>query len=649
MREGPPSSETWSPDSGTPPPFTPEYGAPAQAQEPWDPHGDVPPPLENDIPDPEGETPRVVHKGVSEMQERSIEDPVLLSEREYSKKFLASERKKIAEMIHAERKKSHNQLAKLGVSLDLEEILTPEEEGNIAVLSHARAEEATLLAERLGGSSELTAEDVVEERANIKMLVENDEKLGSLKAKIAEHYARADELAKEKFTNFQKSVDQTILRNNAFIVHAFLTREEFRHNELSNVEKRATLEDDINLLLSLEPSISTSSVIPGSGQGLWENNVGVILGGGDIAGAEQGDAGSYTTGIKGRKIIGQEGISQTKIDAIISKRGDDKGYNEIIVDNPKIFGMFKTVAVDPSGKMRGDVAAFEEYVSLAEQKGIPVYVMTPDRRIFEFIAIHTDGDITTGSEITPEQVARGKAGLPGEKRKEIGEEVLSKHLFKKIHIHKEAEKILASLDGSDRASIEISREEYLAQLKNNPGSISRQLREVPESFKNDKSFMLETAMHTEAAFVYEQAGEDLKSDPDFIKQIYALRSGQNKRDVYTYMPEALKKDEEMALLAIENDDFDALDASLASSPSVWEKICDRLIERTNIYKWSEMKEGDTQVYSPYLSMRGDNYSNVNLSERFTTDEVFIHKLNERYPDFQFKVDEYKQFRVTKVV
>ena len=121
-----------------------------------------------------------------------------------------------------------------------------------------------------------------EELENLSQLIEGDSSRQKIAEKIKEHYAKADKIARNEFESTQKTVEQTILRNKAFIVHTFLLTEELRHNENSNVSSKATLEDDINILLSLEPSISSSSVIPGVKQGLWSERIGVVIGGGDI-------------------------------------------------------------------------------------------------------------------------------------------------------------------------------------------------------------------------------------------------------------------------------------------------------------------------------------------------------------------------------
>lgn len=659
----PPPLPTWLPNSGTPPPMTAEYGY----TEPAWPGKELglPPPLtlEFGVPPPASTAElvppdplEIAYEGVSALQERTIKNPELLSEKEASKKFLSEERKKLAEEIRAERKKSRDKLAELSARTEIEGMFPVEAEkdvermaANYDTLTDVRAGEANGIAERLSESGwEMSEEDVKEERENIKQLVDNDDKLRALREKLAEHYAKADALAKEKFEKIQKSVEQALIRNNSFLVHTFTTHEKLRHNENSNITGRATLEDDIDLLLSLEPSISTSSITPGVRTSLFQEefgNIGVILGGGDIEGATRTDAGSISTGIKRRRIIGEDSVSVEKIDETIGQRKDGDGYNEIVVNNPKVFGIFKSVRVDETGKMTGNPKAFEQYVETATQKGVPPYIMTPDRRIFEFISIDDDGTVIVGSEITPEQVATGKAGLPNEKRKEIGNEILQKHLFRDVNAQQEAKSIVSSLSG-ERAEGTLSDEEYLAQLKNNPNELGSQLNNFPEALRGNKRFMLESAS-IDAVSTYQEAAEKLKNDPDFIKEVYAMRGTQQQRPLYSWLPNELRKNPEIALLAIDNGDLDGLDASLAEIPEVWDRLVDQKIEKVDPEKWFSRDVGEIEVSTPSLLMQAENRT-VDLSEKLLFDPGFINKLNQRFPNFKFEIDEYKQLLVTKL-
>ena len=78
---------------------------------------------------------------------------------------------------------------------------------------------------------------------------------------------------------------------------------------------------------------------------------------------------------------------------------------------------------------------------------------------------------------------------------------------------------------------------------------------------------------------YRYAGEELRKDIDFIKHIYSLNKKiESAPSLYAQMPDELRKNEEMAVLAIENNDYESLDAMFADSPVIWEKIIDKMVD-----------------------------------------------------------------------
>ena len=597
------------------------------------------------------------YENIPEMKERKIENPELLDKKEASKKFLAEERAKLAQELWIERKAQYEKLAALRSGVEKALVASENTEGLqgdsiYGEIANVQSSEANVLANHLQSLLGFSEQEAPYERENISQLIENGKGIARLKAKLQEHYEKADTLAKEKFESMRRTVEQTLLRNNAFIVHTFVSNEKLRHNENSNILKRATIEDDIDILLSLEPSISTSSVMPGIRQGLWDEGTGVVLGGGDVRGVVQSDNGTLTGGIKYRN--GKESSSQ-EIDEKVSDKSE-RGYNELVVNNPKVFGFFQNINTDESGKMIGfsfdrryerpeDKAAkkekFMRFVNLAIQKGMPPLVMTPNRRIFEFKSINDDGIISVGSEITPKQVATGKAGLVDEKRREVGEKIISKNLFRYMKDQKEAKGIVGELAGQENAE-ELSREEYLAYAKDNQG----RFYEFPKHLREDKEFMLEAAPFN-PVLAYEQAGENLKRNIDFIKYIYSLEKKGNTGSIYSSMPDDLKKSELIASLAIENNDYEALDASLADSQLIWEKIVDKMTEREKPDKWFSRNIGEGQYMEPHLHMRSEKGS-IDLCARFVANTNFIQKLNDTYPNYKFEASDYSRILVTKL-
>lgn len=426
------------------------------------------------------------------LQERELKTPEKPAAKETSKEQLSEERKVLAREI----KETRTELAKKNVerignrdkisemrvrlamlrqSLDSTTINWESSEKQYAELSARRAEQATTFAgrikelfaqvvepaehkERRHALDEATAGKAVygeqqkklkEEIATLSALLESDDLRQGIKSKLKEHYATAEQVSTEQFERQQKTVENSLLRNDVFILHTLTTYEPLRHNANSPIKETATLEDDLDIALSLEPSLSTSSVGRGHTKELFQErfgNIGVVIGGGDIKFAHQGDAGTVV-GSDGKRRAGSRPApaSVAHVDEVLSNKTG--GYNEVVVENPKIFGIFKSVQIGKDGSFMtiSHVKDFKDQMELARKKGLPQFVLTPDRRMFEYVSIAESGKVEIGKEIRPEDVAKGNAGLSKEDRKKIGEGVISKSLFKRTSHEEEARKQLASL------------------------------------------------------------------------------------------------------------------------------------------------------------------------------------------------------------
>lgn len=294
----------------------------------------------------------------------------------------------------------------------------------------------------------------------------------------------------EEMERATRSVEQTMLRNNVFFVHTINMHPELRHNENSNVSKEATFEDDLDILLAFEPSISSSSVMPGADEegmvsGLWSHSGGVLLRGGEISAASINDSGTVSKGIRERSTYGGFEGSADEIDEVVqaprSVRPDEiGGYNEIVIDNPEVFGYFSPGEMDHEGgfwaygiiirknlerlhelykrspngyEYRDELELFQRNVNKYQnrfnqikERNLPFYVMAPDRRFFEVLQVNENGSLSVGAELTPEQVVQGAAvGLSSEDRKERGRQLITKGVFRDPNTQQEALDIIEKL------------------------------------------------------------------------------------------------------------------------------------------------------------------------------------------------------------
>lgn len=466
----------------------------------------------------------------------------------------------------------------------------------------------------------------------VEKLIENSGKLAELKAKLTEHYKKADEAAKEKFDFLKKAVEQVMVRNQAFVVHVFVTREDGRHNSNSNISGRATVEDDLDTILAFEPSIPTSTVSLGSEHGFWENShMGVILGGGDIQGAAFGDDNTraklkYRNGVKS---------SAEEIDEMISGRDITDSYNELTVNNPKVFGVFRRVRKNKAGELyinENDLGG--DGKKLAESRGLPFLIMSPDRRLFNLVDVDEAGVVTLGEEVTPEQVAEGKAGMEENSwRQQLGKKILDKHLFRRSSDHLEAKKIVAEMPGTLKFEEGFTREEILDYARLN-GAIDWGL--LSKDDFADREFILEIVKNLKGKSIGYQSplfAEELKSDPSFIKELYEIGAyGLQK-----FLPEALKDNQEVVISQVKwSDDIKWINKKWLEVPEVYEEILKRKVNdhARDIEEFRNNDKEDDYIRAD-LGFFDEKSNYEDLSEKLAADERFLEKLQEVNPDIFF--------------
>jgi hypothetical protein len=468
-------------------------------------------PVDKPAPPPPPNQPLVP---TSELKERNIKNPDELSAREFSKENLASQRQQLAEQIRQERAEAREKILSLRTHAEELQAKLEQSEHDMEAtaqeferLQQERSDRADSLAGRFRSflhietakdkelntnltekqtfieSTQAEKDEAEKALEEMNALIDADATFASMKEKIAAHYGKADEL-------MHKTVEQTMLRNKVFFIHTINEHPRLRHNANSNVSEETTFEDDLDVLLSLEPSLSASTISSGADEkgnvsGLWSQSGGVLLSGGSISAASHQDMGTISSGIKSRW-AGSGADADPSIERIDrvsqvrrSREGELGGYNELVVNNAEVSGYFKPGAQDENGTfwangldMKNDLVAlrklyeqspnsseyadasrrFYKYLNeykdrfdLMKSKGIPFYVMTPDRRLFECTSVNGDGSLSVGAELTPEGAAKGRAGLSPEKRKEIGSELLQKRVFRKEETHNEAQEIITNL------------------------------------------------------------------------------------------------------------------------------------------------------------------------------------------------------------
>lgn len=631
------------------------------------PEDDMPPDLPEEVAARKAAAEKVEKKDTqSVLQKREV--PVSaekLSPQEASKKLLQEERAKLARELINERKGNRDKIAELNVRLNLlqmdfvsAETKWEDSQKKYQELSEMRAEQANSFAGRikkmiglefeadknLKGEIEQTEEkakaakdekeSLASEIRNLEELLKADATRENINKKLADHYAGAEEISQEQFEQEGKKVENSLIRDNVFILHTLTNYTKLRHNENSPVSKAAQLEDDIDILVSLEPSLSTSSVSPGHVKNLFQEsfgNVGVIIGGGEIQSATNMDAGTVPSGIGRRE---RTKTSLEDVDKVLNNV--EGGYNEIVVDNPKIFGIFKSVDVTEDGSfMIADsdfLECFNDQINMAHEKGIPQFVLTPDRRMFEFAGIDGRGKISVGREIFPADVAQGSAGLSIEDRKKIGSEVISKCFFKNVSHQEEAKKRIAGLSGEET---EMSEEEYLENLRKYPEEVQERLFRYPESLRADESFMLKVAEIDPVAVLKVVINDGfLLKDGKFLKKIYSMvpiKQDDDMQHILLGLPERLM-DKELILMAVEHNESMSgrLSEKLFNDPEIKSKIIDKMVEKFDNYALSNISGAEVIIGAPYFTFENPDPNGPIINYPILEDEYFMRRIREKY-------------------
>ncbi len=518
-----------------PPPLTPNMEAPSieavpQMPQPVSETASVPSLVDRYAPKSE----EVIVQLVDNRVERNVQNPDELSAKEYSKERRKEDRSKLAAEIMAERIKGKEEMNAL--KLKSEQLKAAQKEGveatnedakKLEELQALRVKQSNSLMGRFKtflniadneGDIDLKKKIIIQDEAirngeqkaeeiakdleeTMKALVDIDETLKNLPQKIQQkidaHYENSAE-------RMRSTVEQTMLRNNVFILHTLPSSSEAQDHKHSMMdigsgtgdERLNATEKAFDFNLALEPSISTSSVFVGkNNEGqlsqLRTEGDGIIIGGGEIEFASPDDFATVGSGIKDRakgKINGKDKeymrtviptlnaprhrwlnemvtplsagdryVPTTEIDNVVQNNdGRERyGHNELVVNNAKVFGYYKPcftndgaffVSKGDNGYINeGIIAQFSARFNHVKSRGVPFYVMTPERRMFEVLKVNNDGSLDVGSELKPEDVAKGRAGVAPETRKAIGTEILKTRISKNENIHAEAKAIIDAL------------------------------------------------------------------------------------------------------------------------------------------------------------------------------------------------------------
>lgn len=200
--------------------------------------------------------------------------------------------------------------------------------------------------------------------------IQNQEILESNKKILEKSHSSWAE--KKEFYQTEAQVEKVSKENDVLFVHGIksgLTGTNSLLYEKSSINWKTKLD----ILLGLEPTISTSAIDnKATTKKIW-SPYGVLLKGGEIEAAFSEDAGTIAKSLTERKshISGKENLPE-KINNVIKTISPDT-YNEFVINNPKIAGFY--YSLDPNPRPVAEIPSIEEIQKEIAKYNLPLYLI----------------------------------------------------------------------------------------------------------------------------------------------------------------------------------------------------------------------------------------------------------------------------------
>lgn len=387
--------------------------------------------------------------------------------REFSKEHGSEARKGVAENISQKRREHFDKKESLEREiLELTETIKKHETAIGVVIEEIKILEAELLARKTStiseilnifkireiraklGLSSLKKEDLEREvsslRSNMEKVREQSQdrhELDNAQEMMKTFYVDQKSVMEAYETEREiKDVGHIAEKYDAIFVHAI--HPNFTPGENSLIKEGTPWATKLKILLAFEPTISTSTVQAGdNATNIWAR-VGVVLGGGEVQSAHEGDAGTRAEGLTKRENMYQKQASEQAIEDAVTRSTSRTGYNELVVANPSIAGLFICVDNPKDTLHKQDSLPLEEMQKAAMGVGLPLYAMHKGE-IFEIddTASSADGmsqretvsfgsdTISLGRKIKPQELGQHNQVLDNFRREQLQHEILAESPF----------------------------------------------------------------------------------------------------------------------------------------------------------------------------------------------------------------------------
>ena len=235
-------------------------------------------------------------------------------------------------------------------------------------------------------------------------------RLDEAKKTLANFYDRQEEAWEEYEAEKEIRDVANIMRDNDVVfIHSI--KPDFVPGDNSLLQEGATWHSKLDITLSMDPVLSTSTIKEGNTRENMWGTMGILLKGGLVQRAFASDGATMAKGTKSRAFHDEPTmpINQEITEAL----DGSEHYNEFVVDNGEVAGYY--VCIDQeTGVRRNDMVAIDEVVTATEERQMPLYVIEAGI-VYEAVYVPINFD---RSEVPPRRIP---AHLEKGKKVEVAE------------------------------------------------------------------------------------------------------------------------------------------------------------------------------------------------------------------------------------
>lgn len=260
-------------------------------------------------------------------------------------------------------------------------------------------------------------------------IVDSETRLGQLMDEAYEENKAFDALKQQEFKEDEqkRSLESLVKKHQVFFVSDIVDADwKPSENNQAVDTKKLNFDDQLNIILGLDPTIAVSTLSPDSkNRTFGKQSWGVLLSAGRVVGGSETDAASVVTGLRSR-YIDKNQRSTAAIDKAIERplgngKIESESYNELVVERPEVAGVYFKWGRDWPEVREGETISLQngknasydgwwEQIASVMQTGAPIFMIEPGNNVRLVYDINSKA---RSFKVTPKYDPENLTDMPG--------------------------------------------------------------------------------------------------------------------------------------------------------------------------------------------------------------------------------------------